>query len=210
MVGPPQAPPAAGNAKLRFGWEYEGKNEVDIVKKPKRKAAKVQGQLIHRVALAGLDPDPRNANRGTARGRQALGLSIKEYGFGRSILLDKKGKVIAGNKALEVALATGAREAIIIPSDGKSLIAVQRTDLDLERDPRARELAIADNRVAELDLDWDPATLEALSREINLTKFWTAEELEGLLARTPEGKIEEPEAPAPVLHVCPKCGHKFR
>jgi rubrerythrin len=80
----------------------------------------------------------------------------------------------------------------------------------LERDPRARELAIADNRVAELDLDWDPATLEALSREINLTKFWTAEELEGLLARIPDGKIEEPEAPAPVLHVCPKCGHKFR
>ena len=31
MAGPPQAPPAAGNAKRRLGWEHEGKNEVDRV-----------------------------------------------------------------------------------------------------------------------------------------------------------------------------------
>ena len=161
------------------------------MKTGKRKAGTAEAQSIHKVALASLDRDPRNANRGTARGRQALRQSIKDYGFGRSIVLDKKGKVIAGNKALEVAIATGAREALIIRTDGKSLIAVQRTDLDLERDPRAQELAIADNRTAELDLNWDPAALESLSREINLGKFWTAEELEGLLARIPEGKIQE-------------------
>lgn len=157
----------------------------------KRKGERKEGQSIHKVELARLNRDPRNANRGTARGRQALGRSIKEYGFGRSIVLDKKGRVIAGNKALEVAIATGAREAIIIPTDGKSLIAVQRTDLDLERDARAQELAIADNRVAELDLNWDPAALKSLSREINLAKFWMPEELEGLLARIPEGKIQD-------------------
>lgn len=161
------------------------------MKTGKRKAGTAEAQSIHKVALGSLDRDPRNANRGTARGRQALRQSIKDYGFGRSIVLDKKGKVIAGNKALEVAIATGAREALIIRTDGKSLIAVQRTDLDLERDPRAQELAIADNRTAELDLNWDPAALESLSREINLGKFWTAEELEGLLARIPEGKIQE-------------------
>lgn len=161
------------------------------MKSANRKAGTAEGQSIHRVGVARLNRDPRNANRGTARGRQALGQSMKEYGFGRSIVLDKKGKVIAGNKALEVAIATGAREAIIIPSDGKSLIAVQRTDLDLERDLRAQELAIADNRVAELDLNWHPAMLESLSKEINLAKFWTPEELEGLLAQIPEGKIQE-------------------
>src|SRR5712692_877594 len=42
------------------------------------------------------------------------------------------------------------------------VVVVQRTDLDLETDPRARALAIADNRVAELDLDWDPAVLDQL------------------------------------------------
>ena len=153
------------------------------MKSGKRKAEKAEGQSIHKVALATLDGDPHNANRGTARGRQALGQSIKDYGFGRSIVLDKKGRVIAGNKALEVAIATGAREVLIIPTDGKSLVAVQRTDLDLEHDTRAQELAIADNRTAELDLNWDPATLESLSRDIDLGKFWTPEELEGLLAR---------------------------
>jgi rubrerythrin len=79
----------------------------------------------------------------------------------------------------------------------------------LDRDPRAQELAIADNRVGELDLNWDPAMLESLSREINLAKFWTPEELDALLARIPEGKIQEPNAPAPPVHTCPKCGHRF-
>lgn len=166
--------------------------------------------MIHKVELARLNRDPRNANRGTARGRQALGQSIKEYGFGRSIVLDRKGRVIAGNKALEAGIATGAREAIVIPIDGKALIAVQRTDLDLKRDARARELAIADNRVAEMDLNWDPAALESLSQEIDLMKFWTPEELERLLARIPQAEIEEAPEPTELIHTCPKCGHRFR
>ena len=42
------------------------------------------------------------------------------------------------------------------------LIAVQRDDLDLATDPRARALAIADNRVGELDLEWDVEMLKQL------------------------------------------------
>ena len=42
----------------------------------------------------------------------------------------------------------------IVKSDGTRLIAVQRTDLDIN-DKAARELAIADNRASELGLEWD-------------------------------------------------------
>jgi hypothetical protein len=47
----------------------------------------------------------------------------------------------------------------VIETDGSALVAVQRGDLDLKKDRKARELAIADNRVGELDLEWNPECL---------------------------------------------------
>jgi len=98
--------------------------------------------------------DDKNANRGTERGRELVRKSLQKYGAGRSILVDKNGKVIAGNKTLEQAIAEGI-EIEMIKSDGKRLIVHQRTDLDLDKDQAARELAIADNRTSEIGLDWD-------------------------------------------------------
>ena len=51
--------------------------------------------------------DPHNANRGTDRGRRAVADSLAECGAGRSILVDRDGTVIAGNKTLEAAQALG-------------------------------------------------------------------------------------------------------
>ena len=50
-----------------------------------------------------LKPDPRNANRGTDRGRAALAHSLREFGPGRAVLLDRHGTIIAGNKTVEQA-----------------------------------------------------------------------------------------------------------
>jgi hypothetical protein len=101
-----------------------------------------------------LRPDPRNANRGTTRGRQLLEDSLRSYGAGRAILADRYGHVIAGNKTAEIArrLQLPIR---VIESDGRQLVVVRRTDLDVSRDPRAQQLALADNRVGELDLEWE-------------------------------------------------------
>ena len=69
---------------------------------------------------------------------------------------------------------------------------VQRVDLDVRTDPRAQELALADNRVAELDLDWDPAVLRQLEQAgVALEAFWTPEEFARLLA--PEGPEAQPD-----------------
>jgi hypothetical protein len=107
-----------------------------------------------------LKPDTRNANKGTVRGRALLEDSLRRYGAGRSILADKHGNVVAGNKTLESAADIGL-PVRIVESDGTELIVVQRTDLDLYSDKAARELAYADNRIASLDLDWDVAELLA-------------------------------------------------
>jgi len=103
--------------------------------------------------------DKRNANRGTERGRELLKQSLSRLGPGRSILVDKHGTAIAGNKTLAEATSQGI-PTVEVETDGKTLVVVKRTDLDLETDIKARELAFADNRVAELDLDWDTEVLK--------------------------------------------------
>ena len=75
--------------------------------------------------LADLTPDARNANRGTARGRQALDDSLRSYGAGRSILADRVGRIVSGNKTVEQARALGL-PIMVVPSDGRVLVVVDR------------------------------------------------------------------------------------
>ena len=132
--------------------------------------------------LSELTPDPRNANKGTERGRNALEHSLRSYGAGRSILLDKHGTIIAGNKTAETAADIGIDEAVVVETDGNKVVAVKRTDLDLAKDPAARELAYADNRVSELDLDFDPqAILTDLQEGVSLENLWSQAELDQML-----------------------------
>ena len=145
------------------------------------------------MKLIDLKPDTRNANKGTARGRKLVRESFNRYGAGRSILLDRNGAIIAGNKTVEGAKAVGLEDCQIVKSDGTKLIAVQRTDLDIN-DKAARELAIADNRASEVGLDWDLDVLKEFKVEdVDLTPFWDEREIEGLLG------MAGPEAPEPKL-----------
>lgn len=103
--------------------------------------------------------DQHNANNGTERGRELLDQSIRELGAGRSILVDKDGNVIAGNKTLAAARKAGLKIRVI-PTTRDELVVVQREDLDLDDSAgEARRLAYLDNRVAELDLAWDAEIL---------------------------------------------------
>jgi DNA modification methylase len=91
-------------------------------------------------------------------------------------------------------------------------MAVQRTDLDLEKDPtRARALAIADNRTAELDLQWNPAVVAELSKQgVDMAPFFLADELAELL-KAAEGDFYQPttdedRAPATPVRPITKAG----
>ena len=142
--------------------------------------------------LAELTPDAHNANRHTERGTGMLEKSLRRFGAGRSILVDKAGKVIAGNGVLEGAASIGLEDVLIVQTDGKQLVAVQRTDLDLDS-PEARELAIADNRTAEVGLSWSGEELGALAEDVDLSDWFGGDELADILK-----EIEEPkEAPEP-------------
>lgn len=110
--------------------------------------------------ISDLIPDPHNANKGTAAGRGMLETSLQLYGAGRSIVLDKNNVILCGNKTAQVAGEIGFENVRIVETDGTELIAVKRTDLDIN-DKNARELAIADNRVGEVGLDWDKELLKS-------------------------------------------------
>jgi hypothetical protein len=139
------------------------------------------------VKLSTLIPDTKNANLGSPRGNQMIEDSLRQYGAGRSILLDKHGNVIAGNKTLENAGAIGMDDVIVVQSDGTKLVAVQRTDLDLA-DAHTRQLAIADNRAGQVSLDWDVEALKGLVEDgVDLAPFWTADELAAMWPQDGDG-----------------------
>lgn len=112
--------------------------------------------MSENLDISKLLQDNRNANKGTQKGRAALRESLKELGTGRSILLDKNNRIIAGNKTTEAAIKEGIKNVRVVETIGDEVIAVRRKDLDLDGDDgRARRLAYADNRIGELGLDWD-------------------------------------------------------
>jgi DNA modification methylase len=155
--------------------------------------------VTRRLSIVDLATDPHNANRGTDRGRAALERSLREYGAGRAVLIDKHGRIIAGNKTVEQAkrLHLPLR---VIKTDGQHLIAVQREDLDLATDARAKALALADNRVGELDLEWDVEMLKTLHASgLDLSAFWTEAEFAELFATTTTGLTDENNVVEPGL-----------
>lgn len=120
--------------------------------------------------LADLTPDGENFNRHTEFGQKLLEDSLRKFGAGRSILVDKDGNIIAGNSTTETAAAIGMEDVIVVPTDGKKLVVVQRTDLTLDS-PEGREMALADNMTAFKGIDID---LEKVREHLSddLAKAW--------------------------------------
>ena len=131
-----------------------------------------------------LIPDSKNFNRHSEYGMSLLEKSVSKFGMGRSILLDKNNKIIAGNGITETAGQLGIEDVEIIESDGKKLIAVKRTDIDLES-PEGREMALADNATSAANLEWDVEQIEDVVG-INTAEEWGLDEWD-----TQEGDEEE-------------------
>lgn len=122
--------------------------------------------------LKELIQDDKNMNKHNEYGMSLLEKSISKYGLGRSILVDKNNKIIAGNGVTETAANVGLDDIIIVPTNGRQLVVVQRTDLDLDS-KEARELALADNAVAHVNLEWDEEQLQAVTEEWGIdVKEW--------------------------------------
>jgi hypothetical protein len=116
--------------------------------------------------ISELAPDPENANTHPERSIEEISKSLESLGAGRSILIDGRNLVVAGNGVLEAAANAGFDRVLIVPTDGHTLVAVQRPDLSPEQ---AAEMGIRDNRSAQfavMNLDRLVAAAEKSTRSL--------------------------------------------
>ena len=134
---------------------------------------KRQKDKITAGTVADLHQDKLNANVGTQRGRAMLETSIRRNGMGRSVLVDKRGTIIAGNKTVEAAENAGVKDTIVVETDGSKVVVVKRTDLDLGKDVKAKSLGVADNQSGAVGLSFSGANLAELERQgVDMWQFF--------------------------------------
>lgn len=114
--------------------------------------------------ISNLIPDNLNANKGSEFGQFLMEESFRKLGAGRSILLDKNNRIIAGNKSIETSAMIGLDDVIIVETTGNQIVAVKRMDVDLDS-AKGRELALADNATSKANLVWDYENIEQIKSE---------------------------------------------
>lgn len=117
------------------------------------------------IDIEQLKQDDHNFNKGTEAGKKLMEKSFAQFGAGRSILLDKENRIIAGNKSQLAAMGAGIKKVRVIETTGDELIAVKRTDIELDS-LKGRELARADNLTTQVNLSWDRAELAAVAEDV--------------------------------------------
>ena len=126
--------------------------------------------------ISDLIPDNINANKHTQFGLSLVEKSLQNHGFGRSILVDKHNRIIAGNGVTETAGAVGMENILIVETTGDQLVVVKRTDIDIDT-KQGREMAIADNASAKASISWDEDALVNLVNEFDVNlEAWGLEQ----------------------------------
>jgi hypothetical protein len=109
---------------------------------------------------------------------QALEQSIATDGWIGAITVAADGETFDGSARVEKTAENGMLDAaIVLDIDGTKPVILRRTDIPTATDPRAVRLGLAANRVASLNLEWEPDVLaEIAAQDIDLSELWTPEE----------------------------------
>lgn len=160
---------------------------------------------ITETNIEALQQDDKNFNKGTKKGRKLIDKTIRKFGAGRSILLDKNNRIIAGNKTQELAREAGIKKVIVIDAKPDELVAVRRGDVDLDSE-KGREMALADNATGAANLDWDDEALARAQEEIGLSvEDWNVtigQKIDDTYSRKIEAPVYEPSGVSPNLSDC--------
>ena len=145
---------------------------------------------IKKIKITDLVQDNRNLNKGTERGKELIETSVGRFGAGRSVLIDKNNRIIAGNKTQEAAIAKGIKDVIVVETDGTQLVAVKRNDVDLDSKD-GREMALADNATVKADLEWDTEELNAVAEDFGIDMEAWDVDLDGMAEDTTEAEEDD-------------------
>ena len=128
-------------------------------------------------------PQTRNANRHTQRGMGQLEASMRKYGYVTPMTAAADGEIIDGSARAETGATVFGDDVIVVHHDGTKPVIMVRDDIPSADTPEAREISIAANRIAQVNLDFDPEVLLAdLQAGVDLAQFWRQDELDELLA----------------------------
>jgi hypothetical protein len=147
------------------------------------------------VSLDDLSPDPSNVRAHPEANRRTMGASLRQFGPARSIVLDGKGVVRAGNGTVEAAREAGVTEVLIVDPKPGQLVAVRRRDWSATE---ATAYSITDNRATDQsyfindDLAAQLSALRAESFDLAAVGY-SDEEASALI----EGLAKAPAAPLP-------------
>lgn len=124
------------------------------------------------MALGKFRPATQNANKHTPKGLKALRESIQSVGYTEPMVAAADGEILSGSARLEtVADVFGVDvEPLVIHSDGTRPVIHIRDDVPNAHTLQAQKIALAANRVAQLD--WAP--------DIEVLAGYDAAVLEGL------------------------------
>jgi len=142
------------------------------------------------ITLESLVQDPKNARRRTQRSTGMIERSLREFGAARSLVIDEEGVILAGNGTAEAAASIGIDRVLVVPADGRTLVAVQRTDLS---PAQKAEYGVADNRSSDTS-EFDGAALNALLEDhpdLDMSPWFTPEEWGALV----DGLDQDPPGP---------------
>lgn len=173
---------------------------------------KSKGLVVKRVPIDSVYEDPANARRHSEKNLSAIEGSLRHFGQVEPLVVQEStGKVIGGNGRLAKMRELGWAE-----------VDVTLVDVD---DERAKSLAIALNRTAELG-DWDSQVLADMLEGLSTGDRELDDMLEDL-ARAQALVLDDLPQPGPPLDVagpasfpvrdesipvesvCPKCGYCF-
>jgi len=126
-------------------------------------------------------PQRVNANKHTPRGMGELERSIASDGWIGAITVAADGETFDGSARLETLATAGLPDPIVVETDGSRPVVLRRTDIPTADDARAKRLAVAANRVAQLNLEWDASVLAALAEEIDVSALFRPDEMARIL-----------------------------
>ncbi|MGR4857878.1 hypothetical protein ABLT32_02095 [Bacteroides pyogenes] len=149
---------------------------------------------LSQLTIGDLIPDDKNMNKGCEFGGGLIKKSLSQFGAGRSILLDKNNRIIAGNKTVEYATSAGLNDVIVVETTGDKIVAVKRTDVDLDS-KYGRELALADNASAKANIVWDDVAIEDVSNDfdINIEDWGIVHVDDSVFSKGEDDGFEAPE-----------------
>lgn len=142
-------------------------------------------------------PQKDNANRHTERGLRMLSDAYNKVGYVAPMTAAADGEIIDGSARLETAFDQFGDEAIVIHHDGRRPVIMVHDDIPNADTPEAKAISYAANRIAQVDLDFDPAVILAdINAGVDLGQWWNEDELAAIigdLAGEGAGGDTEPE-----------------